>query len=79
MTGINYIDGDKITMEILCCADVCLMVSLTGAALLQSRALCGSCREEGHSDRHILYLRMKKSKDVLLFRKSGRNSCECSK
>jgi hypothetical protein len=55
------------------------MVSLIGVALLQSRALCGSCRDEGHSNRHILYLRMKKSKDVLLVRKSGRNSCEYSK
>ena len=66
-------------MEILCCAGVFLMVSLIRAALLRSRALCGNCRDEGHSDRYILYLRMKETKDVLLVRKSGRNLCEYSK
>jgi len=41
------------TMEILCCAGEFLMMSVIGAALLQSRALCGSCCDEGHSDRYI--------------------------
>jgi len=69
----------RLMVEILCCSGVFFMVSLIGAALLQSGALCGSCCcDEGHSDRHILYLRMKKSKDVLLVRESGRNSCEYS-
>jgi len=69
----------RLAMEMLCCAGVFLMVSLIGAALLQNRALCGSCCDEGHSDRYILYLRMKESKDVLLVRKSCRNACEYSK
>jgi hypothetical protein len=74
----------KLMMEVLCYTGVSFIASLIMAALLHrrpasTRALRGSCYDKGHHKRYSQCLTMKKSKDVLLVGKVGRNSYEYSK